>query len=344
MYGLFLNYTNLPYFCAIFYFHTMKILVVPLNWGLGHASRCVPIIRRWLHDKNEVVLGGDGDSLFLLKRTFPTLRIIPFPSLQLHYSGDSSQVGAVIRMLPRLLMHTFKDRQRLKDILDQEHFDWVVSDNRFGLWRIEGHPDTRHIYITHQLNIRLPKRWQWLEVMATAVHRMVYSRYDEVWVPDYADPTKRLAGYLSEGGEKTGAVYIGPLSRMKESRVEQRYVPNSKYDVVAVLSGLEPQRSLLEKQIAGEYDGKQERVLIVRGRLREPFIRIRHNNITLVPYLYDQQLIPLLLAARRIIARSGYSTIMDLEALGVLHKAVLVPTPGQSEQEYLAQIHQPFVL
>ena len=108
------------------------------------------------------------------------------------------------------------------------------------------------------------------------------------------------------------------------------------YHTVAVLSGLEPQRTLLEKQLVKRYENADETVLIVRGKVGTPFVRTRHNNITLVPSLPDELLIPLLQGAEHIICRSGYSSIMDLAALGLLDKAELIPTPGQPEQEYLA--------
>ena len=119
---------------------------------------------------------------------------------------------------------------------------------------------------------------------------------------------------------------------------------STNYDIVAVLSGLEPHRSLLEQEIIARYSDKEERVLIVQGLMNRPNTRIKRGNITMVPYLKDDELIPSLLGAKHIIARSGYSTLMDLEALGLLTangqqltaKVELIPTPGQPEQEYLA--------
>ena len=316
----------------------MRVLVAPLNWGLGHASRCIPLIRRFLSEGNEVAVGGDGDSLLLLRRTFPTLRAVSLAPLFLSYSRSNSQVGAMLRNLPRLIRHTRQDRQLLRQLLRQETFDLVVSDNRFGLWRTPESPHTRHIYITHQLHSPLPRLWHWAEPAATALHRWFYSRYDEIWVPDNEDESRRLSGRLSTPPQRLSPPvrYIGPLSRFQDfapPATQEKHV----YDIVAVLSGPEPQRTLLEEDIVNEYRDSDMTVLIVRGRLREPFVRSRYRRITLVPYLYDAQLAPLLLSARTIIARSGYSTLMDLAALGVLHKARLIPTPGQPEQEYLAR-------
>lgn len=311
----------------------MKIFVAPLNWGLGHATRCIPLIQRFLQEGHEVVLGGDGISLLLLRRTFPTLRIIPLIPLSLRYSASNSQVWAVVRMLPKLLIHTWKERRLMQRIAEAEQFDMILSDNRFGVWakhtaRFSG----QRIYLTHQLQVLLPRGWQWLQTIATACHAAIYTRFDEVWVPDFVDENKRLSGILSKKGILKSVRYIGILSRLLPSN-ETCY----DYDVVALLSGLEPQRTLLENDLIERYKNADEKVLIVRGKIGQPFLKTTHRHLTLVPYMYDAHLVPLLQGAKKIIARSGYSTIMDLAALGLLHKAELIPTPGQPEQEYLAQ-------
>ena len=310
----------------------MKILIAPLNWGLGHATRCIPLIRRYLAERHEVVLAGDGDSLLLLKRAFPTCRLITLAPLYLRYSRTNSQIWAVLRSLPALLRFSFADHRLLSRLLQDEHFDLVISDNRFGLFPPKNRDNsTAFVYITHQLHIRLPRFWRWLEPLACMLNRSIYRRFDELWVPDYADENKRLSGFLGSGGEQENARYIGPLSRFTPSDSIRR-----DYHTVAVLSGLEPQRTLLEKQLVKRYENADETLLIVRGRVGEPFVRTSRCNITLVPSLPDELLVPLLQGAEHIICRSGYSSIMDLAALNLLHKAELIPTPGQPEQEYLA--------
>lgn len=304
----------------------MKVLVAPLNWGLGHASRCIPLIQRYLDSGDQVVLGGSGDSLLLLKQRFPSLRTIALAPLSLHYSATSSQVSTLLRQLPQLLRFVRLDHYLLRELLEREHFDLVLSDNRFGLFSRH----TRCIYITHQLRILLPHPWHWLQPLAHGLHALFYRRYSEVWVPDYA--TNGLSGWLSHGCFCHRHIrYIGPLSRFAGLQVN----PCADYDVVAILSGLEPQRSMLEQTILARYEGKQEKVLLVRGLLSAPATCSQHANLTLVPHLDDQTLAAYLLGSTKIIARSGYSTIMDLEALGLLSRSELIPTPGQTEQEYL---------
>ena len=320
----------------------MKILVAPLNWGLGHASRCVPLVQQFIDEGHEVIIGGDGVSLTLLRRHFPKLRYVYLAPLNLRYGKGKRQVWAMVKAMPHLLSWAMKDHAILQAVLREERFDMVLSDNRFGLYPSkkskEANPNLRSVYMTHQLHIFLPRGWRWLERLAERLHARVCAKYNEVWVPDYEEIERSLSGELGHPKisgfriQDSEVRYIGPQSRFKP----YRDVRTDSYDIVAVLSGLEPQRTILEREIAVRYAGKEERVLIVQGLLNRPNTRMKRGNITLVPYLGDEELAGVLHGARHIIARSGYSTIMDLEALGVLEKAELIPTPGQSEQEYLA--------
>ncbi len=324
-----------------------KYLVAPLNWGLGHASRCVPLIRRLMDEGHEVILGGDGESMTLLRRQFPKLRYTYLAPLQLRYSASHSQVWAMLKALPKLIAWAYKDHAMLQALLREEKIDCVVSDNRFGLYA----DGVETIYMTHQLHILLPSPWRWLEPLVARLHARIYARYNKVWVPDYEEPEKSLAGELSHpqlsiiNYQLSIINYIGPLSRFSltaqrsySETVLQRsgLTAQQSYTIVAVLSGLEPQRTLLEKELLTRYRGGEQRVLLVQGLLNRPATRIKRGNITIVPSMTDSELLPALLGAQHIIARSGYSTIMDLETLGLIQKAELIPTPGQPEQEYLA--------
>jgi len=317
----------------------MKILIAPLNWGLGHASRCIPLIQEWLNEGHEVVLGGDGDSLLLLRRHFPQLRFCPLASLRLQYSKSNSQVWAIARSIPHIITWAIKDYIMLRALLQTEIFDRIISDNRFGFYSKK----VESIYLTHQLHIRLPNGWRWAEPIATRLHARVYARYNKVWVPDRKGGENNLAGELSILSDReiksyhldSKIEYIGPLSRFSNQRRE--ITPTEIYHTVCILSGLEPQRSLLEQELIKRYQDSRERVLIIRGVIGTPNMRITHRQISIIPTLNDKELAQVLLHATHIVARSGYSTIMDFEALGVLHKAELIPTPGQPEQEYLAQ-------
>lgn len=325
----------------------MKVLVAPLNWGLGHASRCVPLVHRFLAEGHEVILGGDGESLTLLRKHFPKLRYVYLAPLNLRYSEGHRQVGAMLRAIPKLVWWAIKDHAILKSVLREEHIDQIVSDNRFGLY-LSNTPKGSHtdeagqtlcVYMTHQLHIMFPKGWKWLEPLAARLHARIYARYNKVWVPDFADPTNNLSGELGHLAKPSDKIeYINPLSRLKFSGEP------ADYEVVAVLSGLEPQRTLFEKELLARYQDTTQSVLIVQGLMNRPNTRIKRGKITIVPHMDDAELTAALMGAKHIIARSGYSTIMDFNALGLLpcdssdtHPFVeLIPTPGQPEQEYLA--------
>ena len=322
----------------------MKVLVAPLNWGLGHASRCVPLIQRLLEEGHEVILGGDGDSLTLLRKHFPKLRYVYLAPLDLRYSKGKRQVWAMLKALPRLVVWSIKDHAMLQAILHEEPIDQVISDNRFGLYGKQ----TECVYMTHQLHIMLPRGWKWAEGIASRLHARIYARFNKVWVPDYEDRAESLAGEMSHpshlpfGHLPCTIDYIGPLSRF-----DRKDLKILNYDVVAVLSGLEPHRTMLEQEIEQRFTGKKDQVLIVQGLMGRPQTTIKRGNITIVPSMNDAELEAALKGAKHIIARSGYSTIMDLEALGMLRvkspkptvQIELIPTPGQPEQEYLASLH-----
>ena len=313
----------------------MRVLIAPLNWGLGHAARCVPLVNRFLAKGDEVVLGGDGESLVLLRKHFPTLPMVRLANLSLSYSKGRSQVGAMLRALPKIVCAAWKDHHLLGELLDRELFDLVVSDNRFGLFSRK----TRCVYVTHQLYIRLPRRYRRLEPLAAWLHGWIGRHYSEVWVPDYEEAERSLSGALGHTEKRRyGTVrYIGPLSRFDGKENPMRPSRIDRFEVVAVLSGLEPQRSMLEEEIVCRYVGREERVLIVEGKPSKPMLQVSKGNITIVPFMDDSELMMVLQQAQRIIARSGYSTIMDLAILHLLDKAELIATPGQPEQEYLQE-------
>lgn len=310
----------------------MKVLLAPLNWGLGHATRCVPVVRYLLEQGHEVVLASDGAAFHFLKDYFPHLRLLQAPSLDVRYAKGSCQVWAMLRQLPALMMHAWRDYHWLKRLVESEHIDCVVSDNRFGMY---AHA-VKSVYITHQLMIKMPSRLRWMEDIAHAAHQWVIKRYDECLVPDYAAPTG-LSGDLSHAYPlPSHARFIGPLSRFMKMVLP---LPDTSYDCVVLLSGPEPHRTILEQSLLAHYAQRTEKVLLLEGRPGREAKEKSNDKIDVRAHMSDEQLLPYLLGAKHIVCRSGYSSIMDLAVLGLLNKATLIPTPGQTEQEYLAVLH-----
>ena len=311
----------------------MKILVCPLNWGLGHATRCIPLIHKLIAEGNELVLVSDGFPLECMLLHFPKLRVINYPSYPIRYSSGKSQVFAMFRNLPNIIFTIYKEHKWLNRLLKKEAFDQVISDNRFGLWNRATHS----IYLTHQLLVKMPWNLKILEPFAWLIHRSFIRKYDECWIPD-KEGVDNLSGDLSHKYPlPRNAKFIGILSRFA-------ILPSKKidatYDTVAVLSGVEPQRSLFEHELIKRFQRSGQKVLIVCGQPANKK-RIYHvGDVTLVSHLCDDELVSYLKGASKIIARSGYSTIMDLKTLNCFQKAELIPTPGQTEQEYLSKYNK----
>ena len=321
-----------------------RVLVAPLNWGLGHATRCVPIIRGLLAEGYEVVIAADGYPLRFLRREFPHLEWVEFEGVKVKYADGQSQVGAMLRQLPSFLRGIWREHKELKRIVERYEIDVVVSDNRFGLWC----GDVHSVYMTHQLMVKMPRGLKWMEWAVWRLHRWFIGHYDECWVPD-VEGEDNLSGDLSHKYPLLkNTKFIGPLSRFsttpirwEDVRVEAEALGlKERYDVVAVLSGPEPHRTNLEKQIT-DYrlqiiDGSS--FLIIQGLPADDLRLAEHRDgVDYIPHLQTELLQWYMQEAREIVCRSGYSSIMDLHTIG--RKAHLIPTPGQTEQIYLAEIH-----
>ncbi len=308
---------------------TRSILVAPLDWGLGHASRCVPLIRRFLREGHTVTLAGTGASGDLLRIQFPELRFLELPGYSIRYPSHSGLVPYLGFQIPGLLRSIRNEHEWLEQLLKQESFDQIISDNRYGLW----HPDVPSVMLTHQLNLQIPRVMQWAKgLIQRRLHNWL-NRFGEIWVPDHPG-NENLSGALSHPAPENLRVrYIGPLSRF--STFPEREAGERTWDVVAVLSGPEPQRSILESLLVARYRNSTVKMRILTGQPLVDRSRDNNKNIEFIGHLTDEAFAGTLVRAKRIYCRSGYSSLMDLDALGL--KAVLIPTPGQTEQEYLAE-------
>lgn len=308
----------------------MKVLVCPLNWGLGHATRCVPLIYQLKDESHEVVIASDGHPLKLLQEEFPELRFIYSTSYNIRYNKGNSQVTAMLHSLPAIFLGIIREKKWLNRLLKGEHFDRVISDNRFGLW----HSKSNCVYMTHQLMIKMPRALKWTEAIVWLGHRFFINQFDECWIPDHAGKNN-LSGDLSHKYPlPKQARFIGPLSRFSTINAD---VPEKLFPIVALISGPEPQRSLFEQEVLQWLRNQDQKALLIRGLPASSETIGTVDHITLLNHLSTKKLAGALLHSKIIICRSGYSTIMDLDALGVLNRTYISPTPGQTEQEYLAR-------
>ena len=302
-----------------------RVLVVPLDWGLGHATRCIPIINILTKHNIEVILAGEGDIPKILGKAQPKLVILRLKGYRVKYSR--SKKFFFLKMLlqfPKIIAAIRNERRWLKKTIADHNIDAVISDNRFGL-HCQG---TASVFITHQLSIQTGNKW--LDRLAQRINYHFINKFDECWVPDMAG-NANLAGKLSHPDKLPNKTvnYLGVLSRFKKTPVEK------KYDLLIMLSGPEPQRSIFENILLSQLKSISGTIVLVRGLpAEEKKLMIENDQLVIHNHLPAEALNELILQSKNIVARCGYSTVMDLFTLQ--QKAALVATPGQTEQEYLA--------
>lgn len=327
------------------------VLVAPLNWGLGHATRCIPIIRALIADKRRVVVAAEGGTLSLLREEFPECRFLIFKGIKVKYSKSKSQIWAMLRQLPGFIIAIRREHRDIREIVEKENIAVVISDNRFGLFGSRAYT----VYITHQLMIKMPKGVRFAERIVWRIHRMIIDRYDKCWIPDTEEDG--LSGDLAHkyplppNGEFVGILSRFSLENATKNIAATKTEITEKFpflpqrtDYLVLISGPEPHRTIMENEIKLRFksgDLRDRNALILEGR-PEKDGRIGHQtdgNIITVNHLPSHILEYYLMAenSRHIICRSGYSTLMDL---AVMHRKadILLPTTGQTEQEYLATV------
>jgi spore coat polysaccharide biosynthesis predicted glycosyltransferase SpsG len=309
-----------------------RVVICPLDWGLGHATRCIPLIREFQNRGCEVFIASSGYALSLLKKEFPSLTFDELPAYNPHYSVTLPMTLSMALQLPNLLRVIRQEQKAIEEIVIKRKIDLVISDNRYGCWSKK----VRSVFMTHQINLLVP--W-YVKKMVIDFSNKCIARFSLCWIPDWQGPDS-IAGNLSKSDSKT-VRYIGTLSRFKKLPKQEK-----RYDVLALISGPEPQRSELERILrkelvewskcqynVGALEKSVRKCLLVRGI--PPRSIIKNGDIDEVDYLEADELNTIMEASDVVICRSGYSTLMDLLKIG--KTAILIPTPGQTEQEYLAE-------
>jgi uncharacterized protein (TIGR00661 family) len=303
-----------------------NILIAPLDWGLGHATRCIPVIHAMIRKNCNVLIAGEGKIKNLLYAEFPHLRFIDLAGYRIRYSRTSRMLPLQIaKQIPKIISTIQYENERLKEIVKEHKIDGIISDNRYGFY----HPGVPSVFMTHQLRIQTP----FGKIADHFLQKINYSyinRFSECWVPDNENQWS-LAGNLSHPQNKPSVPlkYLGPLSRFHKTTT-----PAEKH-VLILLSGPEPQRTILENLLIQQLSSYKGLVTLVRGLPEEDGGWKLPSNISVYNHLPAEELNQKMNAASVVISRCGYSTVMDLAALK--KKSILIPTPGQTEQEYLAK-------
>lgn len=306
-----------------------KILIVPLNWGLGHATRLIPVIHEFKNQGAEVLISGGPEQIRILHEEFSELNEVRLPRLRIRLSRGRAQVLYLFLQIPGIIIYLFREYFALKRLLRTEKPDVVISDNCYAL-RNRKVPS---IIISHQLQIQLPRSIKFLQGFVNAVNHHLVRKFDACWIPDLPG-SKNLAGKLSHQlPSDLDHRYVGVLSRFS-ALVNNATPPVQRSgNILILISGPENQRSHFENLIYRELQSLPETLSykVIRGL---PASDSDKNETGWYPHAGTKDLYRYIMEADTIICRSGYSTIMDLAVLG--KNAWLIPTPGQSEQEYLA--------
>ena len=326
-----------------------KILISPLNWGFGHAGRMLALAQALKGRGQEVILGADRNLIPLLQNEMPGTEVVSIPGVRIRYSRFLPQYLCIFLQLPHIIFASVREHAILRKIAASLEPDIIISDSRFGLF----HREIVSVYITHQLRIVFPPFLRFLERPGAWLHRRIIRRFDLCLIPDYPGPVN-LSGRLSHDVRLPDNVcYMGPLSRflgtgpvtdnilradpatddiLREDPVTDKTPKMDPPYCCLILSGPEPQRSLLLKKVAAAVKNMPLAVLTVTPL--PPGLTIA-PGVTVFTGPDTSMLMTLISGSEVVITRAGYTSVMELASLG--RGAVLIPTPGQTEQEYLGR-------
>ncbi|MFA5259147.1 MAG: glycosyltransferase family protein [Candidatus Pacearchaeota archaeon] len=298
----------------------MKILFGVFELGLGHATRCTPLIEILLSKKHEVHIISTGRSLNILKETFKE-KCVYYDICGIHsfYNSNFFKTNFAIH-INSIIKSLKKARVESKLVIDKGKFDLVISDCRYDIFdKVEN-----SFLINHQLRLMAPIG---CEMIIEKYLNSMMNNYSKIIVPDFE--TSSLSGRLSHGLRyiaKDKIDYIGILSSVKKLNLKEDV------DIFISLSGPEKTRLKLEKKIISQALNLNEKVVITGGNPDKHETK-KFENITYYSYLKTKEQQNLMNRAKFLVIRSGYTTIMELAELN--KKALLIPSPGQTEQEYL---------
>jgi len=313
---------NLAYSTKVQKLNTKNILVAPLNWGLGHATRCVPLIRELIKYGYTPILASDGNALNLLKKEFPELTSLELPSYEIEYAKKAKNFKwKLLKNSPKTINAIIEERKLVKKWCKEFDLAGIISDNRLGVYNKK----IPSVIITHQLQV-LSGKTTWI---SSKIHQRFIKKFNECWIPDF-EKKPNLTGKLGHLKNPSFSIkYLGPLSRLNIQKAEK------KYDLMIILSGPEPQRTLLENLLLQKINLLDKKILFVKGIVNDKQLITEIEDITFYNFMTSTEIEKAFNESDVILCRSGYTTIMDLVKLN--KKAFLIPTPGQTEQEYLAR-------
>jgi uncharacterized protein (TIGR00661 family) len=309
-----------------------NVLLSPLSWGLGHATRDIPIIRTLLHHHHDVTIAACGNALTVLRHEFPECTFIEFNDYPSPYSSSRFFIPKFIASLPTISRALAEERRNLQRILEKNKYDLIISDNRVGVYSLK----IPTIFITHQIHYHFPLLFWPIELSSILANYFLFENYSRVIVPDNPPGATSLAGKLSrpvQGLTDSKVFFSGILSSTQKMDVEQDL------DFLVLISGPEPQRTRLEEILIPMLPDLDGSTIALLGSPQKTAKRSVSDRCTLISYATTQEKVSLMNRAKCVICRSGYTSMMELAELNKRH-GLFIPTPGQPEQEYLSYYYE----
>jgi UDP:flavonoid glycosyltransferase YjiC (YdhE family) len=295
-----------------------RILLSPLNWGMGHVARCIPLIATFFKNGNTVIVAATDDQAAIFRTYFPSIELVKHEGYPFVFAGKGNFSLDLARQFKGLKKRLYDEIEQTEKLVRDLNIDLVISDHRYG-FRSKQVPS---IVLTHQMN--LPVRW--FEGWVQKMHERFLRQFDEIWIPDTADSS--LAGQLSENLKNFNCTYIGALSRFQLNEISAVKT----IDAVVIASGPSIYAEQFVREQLKKLAADTNTIIIASPEVKKNLGVIEVSIQSSEDWKSCDEII---LKARKIISRCGYTTLMDLSVLKVPFS--LTPTPGQREQEYLYQ-------
>lgn len=310
------------------------ILFSICSLGLGHASRSLPLIKELLKE-NKLVILSDGNALRFLKEELKDFQEVIFYEKSRSYPPLEEGTGFfkynyhLIKDSISTIFTIFSERNQTKEICNREKVNLIISDGNYGSF-VKSIPS---ILITHQIEFQIKNIFY--KKVSSLFNLMIFKRYNLLIIPDYPSNKDNLAGDLSHTNliKKIPHIYSGVISQFKKVKTR------SKINYLVIISGfLHEHKEEFFLNILKELQQKKGKKVFIMGDYKKDYKEKMNNNIEIYSSFKGLNKNELFNSSDIIISRTGYSTIMDL--IEIDKKAILIPTPHQSEQEYLAEYHK----
>lgn len=312
----------------------LKICIAPLDWGLGHATRCIVLANALQSMGHTVFMASEGGHAIVLKEALPDIHHLTLKGYRIRYAKNSFWWAAsILFQIPKIIYSIYYEYRWIQKQQANHHFDIVISDNRFGVFT----KHTKNVFITHQLYVQTP--WKFATSLFQKMQYRWLQHFDECWVPDSSDTSNNLSGILAHPKTLPNIplFYIGALSRLFTTERKCTFNP---FPFLVLISGPEPQRTQFEKMICTAIKQTQVPCVVVAGRPKDPINKVDFDFIGERPVCFSHvdaaTLAALIDQTDVVICRGGYTTLMEL--VPFKKQLILVPTPGQTEQVYLADL------